>query len=375
MPTPRHLLSAFSPTFSATCKKTAADANESSTIASHGSRCAAKINGEMMTELFFPYHCCTLDRIVGNAPAAINHFRLYNGPGRQLFPENFYYISSKQSECRTIVTELEFLNHIERRNLYHCVMEFGEATLALAIFHQEHLSKITRRSTGLAGAGATAAGSRMSSFGSAVRNYENALFALHDFNHRRSGSGAERAQLEQTVKIRYNQLNQKFQVEMARIVPRADIGKNRGTALTSSERGIELTRHSKGRGLHVTDQIQAGGLVKFSRAIRFVGNGAVVLDAGLRANNVRRTHHAGGDWMRETSVQLTGFGLGGAVGSFMGKNTVIGGAMLVAKMGLALTPAGWVVLIGAGVAVGFAAGYGFDRLGQTLSSYIWDRGW
>jgi hypothetical protein len=97
-----------------------------------------------MTELFFPYHCCTLDRIVGNAPAAVTDFRLFNGPGRQLFPENFYYISGKQSECRTIVTELELLNHVQRRNLYNCVMEFGEATLAIALFHQEHLSKITR---------------------------------------------------------------------------------------------------------------------------------------------------------------------------------------------------------------------------------------
>jgi hypothetical protein len=213
----------------------------------------------------------------------------------------------------------------------------------------------------------------MSSFESAVRNYENALFALHEFNRRRGGSGTERAQLEQTVKIRYNQLNQKFQVEMARIVPRADIAKNRGTALTSTERGIELTRHSKGRGLHVTDQIQAGGLVKFSRAIRFVGNGAVVLDAGLRANDVRRTHQAGGDWMRETSVQLTGFGFSGAAGGAAGKYAVIGGAMLVAKMGLALTPWGWVVLIGAGVAVGFAAGYYGDQAGKGFSSWIWGK--
>ncbi|MCJ8499549.1 hypothetical protein [Desulfatitalea alkaliphila] len=180
--------------------------------------------------------------------------------------------------------------------------------------------------------------------------------------------------LRQAVERRYNELNRKFRVELERIVPRADMGKNRGTALTSSQRGLELARRSKGRGLDVSDYIQAGRLVKFARAIRCVGNGAIVLDAGFRANDVRRTHQAGGDWMREASVQLTGFGMGGFFGGAAGKSTVIGGAALLAKMGLALTPAGWVVLLAGGVAVGFAAGYGGDSLGKYISSLIWDRG-
>ena len=71
-------------------------------------------------------------------------------------------------------------------------------------------------------------------------------------------------------------------------------------------------------------------------------------------------------------MQLTGFGFGGAAGEFLGKHAVIGGAALLAKMGLALTPAGWVVLVAGGIAVGFAAGYAGDTIGKNFASWLWE---
>ena len=326
-----------------------------------------------MTQLFFPEYCCSMDQIAGDTPEDVDAFRRCNrlGPGQRLLPETFYVIPDDRPASHSIATQLNLLNPDQRRHLYDCAGQFGELTLAMAIFYDEQLSKIARRSTGLVGAGATAATVRMTAFESAVREYENALLALHAFERQGRGSGAERMRLRQAVELRHNELNRKFRVELERIVPRADMGKNRGTALTSSQRGLALVRRSKGRGLDVTDHIQAGRLVKFARAIRCVGNGAVVLDAGLRANDVHRTHQAGGDWMLEASVQLTGFGFAGALGGGFGKAAVVGGASLIAKMALTLTPAGWVVLIAGGIAVGFAAGYYGDQAGKNIASRIW----
>ena len=61
--------------------------------------------------------------------------------------------------------------------------------------------------------------------------------------------------------------------------------------------------------------------------------------------------------------------MGGAAGLVVG-NTVVSG---LTALGLAVTPVGWVVMIGLAAAAGFGAGYVMDRVGKDTASWIYDR--
>ena len=95
----------------------------------------------------------------------------------------------------------------------------------------------------------------------------------------------------------------------------------------------------------------------------------VALDAGIRVNHVHNTYQQGGNWQREAAIQATGFGFGGAAGLFTGKAVIAG----LTTIGLGLTPVGWVVMIGIGVAAGFGAAYALDSGGKSLATWIWDK--
>lgn len=151
------------------------------------------------------------------------------------------------------------------------------------------------------------------------------------------------------------------------------LGKNRGSALTSADRGLTLARRRHGRGLWVADLAEAIRLEKLAKGIRYVGNKMVAIDAGSRIYGVTQTYRNGGDWMREASVEMTGFGAGGAAGMVVGKATVSGAALGAAALGLAITPVGWCIIIGVGVAAGFGAGYALDHAGKSLASGILNR--
>lgn len=94
-----------------------------------------------------------------------------------------------------------------------------------------------------------------------------------------------------------------------------------------------------------------------------------MLDAGARVNHVYGTYQNGGNWMREASIEATGFGFGGAVGLVTGKSVVLG----LTALGLGLTPVGWVVLIGVGLAAGATAGYVGDKWAKNAAASVWDR--
>jgi len=71
----------------------------------------------------------------------------------------------------------------------------------------------------------------------------------------------------------------------------------------------------------------------FAKSLNHLGRAAVVVDAGLRARNVHATSQEGGDWLRESVVQMTGFGFAGAAGGMTGKAVVTGGSVFAAKAG------------------------------------------
>lgn len=171
--------------------------------------------------------------------------------------------------------------------------------------------------------------------------------------------GTDAASLEAFLRI--NGLSERTVIQPDRAITLA----SRSTVATSDPR------------LFVADANDAGRMGSFSRALNNTGRLAVVVDAGLRANKIYTTHEGGGDWMRESAIQMVGFGAGGAAGGLTGKIVVGGGALLAAQAGLLVAgPVGWAVLgvvVGAGLLAGFAVGSYADKEGQGLAASIWDR--
>jgi hypothetical protein len=259
----------------------------------------------------------------------------------------------------------------------------GEDAHILKVFFETHLppEKI-QEINGLVGAGATAAFARLNGFQQALVKYQEALLNLTRA-HKSGGPGvgARRIQAENMARSAYQTLQKAYQAELNRISPEALRGKNRGNALSNADRGILLaSRSSSARPdarLFVADAADAGRMGSLSRILNNTGRLAIVADAGLRANKIHTAYENGGDWLRESSVQMTGFGFAGAAGGLAGKYTILGGTALAAKAGLLVAgPVGWAVL-GVVVAVGVLAGVGAgsiaDKRGRNIAAGTWDR--
>lgn len=162
----------------------------------------------------------------------------------------------------------------------------------------------------------------------------------------------------------------KYHAELNKLADPASLGKNRGNALSGADRGITLAQR-RGRGINVASTTQALQISRLSSGIAYTGKGLIALDAGIRINGVHNTYKQGGNWKREALVQTTGIGAGTAAGLFVGGKVVAG----LTAIGLGLTPVGWVVIIGVGLAAGFGAAYGVDLLAQNRAAYVYDRGW
>ena len=142
--------------------------------------------------------------------------------------------------------------------------------------------------------------------------------------------------------------------------------------MVGAERGITLAgRGRKARRLHVANGAQASRIALLARGTRYAGNGLILLDAGIRVQKVRGAYDSGGDWQRQAVLETTGFGFGGAAGLFVGNSVVSG----LTTLGLAVTPVGWVVMIGLAATIGFGAAYYADKKAKSVAGLIYDRGW
>ncbi|MEJ2680175.1 MAG: hypothetical protein P8144_01505 [Gammaproteobacteria bacterium] len=85
----------------------------------------------------------------------------------------------------------------------------------------------------------------------------------------------------------------------------------------------------------------------------------------------------GGDWMRESVRQITGFGFGGTFGLGAGQLTFTAGSSAAAASGLTMAgPVGWIVLgtlLAGSLVAGYYAGSAMDRFGQERADWIMNR--
>lgn len=197
--------------------------------------------------------------------------------------------------------------------------------------------------------------------GARARGAHNPLIAAKEAHARR------RMHMEMTTR---------FQAQLQRY--KANLGSNANrSALINPDRAINVTRSGRSnqrtrQTLHFTNSQQVAKVQRFVNGTQITARGLLVLDFGLRTNWVGNTYYNGGDAVRMGITQYSGFDTGAATGYLVGVGTKAIGLALM------LSPAGWVVLIGAAAVVGFGAatladngvqkatGYGYD----TVSGYI-----
>ncbi len=243
----------------------------------------------------------------------------------------------------------------------------------MAEFYDRQLANLDlETSSGLVGAGASAKGVRLTAFQRTMLDYQEALIQINE--HKKNGPSGRagvlgKVELESLARRKYATMARQYRVELNSVARPEFRHKNRGHILNNADRGITLAKHHRSSKLSIDNVSQVQRLDRLARSIRYAGNGVIVLDAGLRLRNVHESYQRNENWQRELSLEATGFGLGGASGILAGKATV--GALTM--IGLGATPVGWVVMIGAGVAVGYSAATKMDGLGKWFADLLWNR--
>lgn len=338
-----------------------------------------------MPDILFAQRPTSASALVGDDPATLEAFLRSNGLSERETIQSGRAYSFATDDIFTLST-LRRLNSLpmpERMCLARSAEAMGEEAHILKVFFEnnltpEHITKVN----GFVGAAATAAFTRLNGFQQALVKYQEALLNLTRVNNASGpGVGARRIQAQTLARNAYRTLQEAYQTELNRISPEALRGKNRGNALSNAERGVVLAaRSSSARPdarLFVADSADAGRIGTVSRVLNNTGRLAIAVDAGLRAQKVQISYESGGNWLRESSIQMTGFGLGGAAGGFTGKTVVASGTFLAAKAGLLVSgPLGWAVLgviVGAGLIGGYGVGSYVDQRGQKVAAQLWDR--
>jgi hypothetical protein len=240
---------------------------------------------------------------------------------------------------------------------------------ALADLYQTELAPMVQKeSFGAIGAASTAIDTRLSNFAKAANKVKEALEKV------REGSKAKLPRhkmmvLEDNVRSLTKEFNSKFQAEINKYLNR--IKNKKGTVYTNAERGIGQAKGSRTiKPIQFTTTAEFKNLRSFETGANILGKGLIVLDAGIRAGNVHTDYVSGKNWQKRAAVETAGFGFG----TYAGLAT--GAAVIEAGLGIALlaTPIGWIIVIGASVAVGIVAAKSGDIAGKFAANQAYDLG-
>jgi hypothetical protein len=224
---------------------------------------------------------------------------------------------------------------------------------------------IQKESIGFTGAGLTAVSARSTQFAKLIAEYQKTLETLRAA-YKNKLPKFQQIKLEAIAKKAHQTLNQQFQSELRQYMP---MGKGRkGSIWSNAQRGMGLARGARTDApLKLNNTNEIAKLGRFSKNVKYGGNGLLFLDAGFRGLDVYSDYNAGKDWQRSLVTQTAGFGFAGAFGIYAGE-----AATTAATIFLASTPFGWVIAIGVGLAVGYGVAKAGDEFGQDFAGYVYD---
>ncbi len=352
-----------------------------------------------MPQIYFSRVPTTPRLLVGDQPELSVFCKINQlSPDSGIAPGRAYSFDLEDPSTEALVARINAMPAAEKEIVAEAVNLHGDDFNTVARFFEENFTpEKLDQMNGLVGAGATAIGARLNGFQKAVFKYENALVDVNRASRSHSvGSGVTLYQAETRARQAYEHLKYAYQAELNRVSDPYLRTRNRGNALSNAERGLALSKRKPGSnkidpGVYVRDVNDVRRFSLYARITRVAGYLAVGVSAALGAEKVLVTRSAGGDWLRETSKQMTRFGTGGAVGGYAGKwsatvVTSVGGRAvgalaskgLIAGAGkaglLAAGPVGWGVLavaVGVGLVVGWQVSERAGAAGETLADRLW----
>ena len=227
------------------------------------------------------------------------------------------------------------------------------------------LPVIKKESIGFTGAGLTAVSTRSTVFAKLITEYQQTLETLRAA-YKNKLPKFQLMKLEAIANEAHQTLNQQFQSELRQYMP---MGKgNKGSVWSNAQRGMGLAKGARTDApLKLNNTNEIAKLGRFSRNVKYLGNGMILLDAAFRGADVYSDYNEGKDWQRSLVTQTAGFGLGGAAGLYVGQ--IATGA---ATAFLVSTPLGWVIAISIGFAVGYGAAKVGDAIGKDAAGFAYD---
>ncbi len=346
-----------------------------------------------MPSVFFSANRKPISEVVGNDATLVESFKRANGiaSGDILYAGQAYTLDFESLESRMITSRFNKMCLKERVTLQNMVATNGENLYSEINFYNRYLTHAALSDVNsLVGVTGDANKARLDDFQKALLNYQNALLDLQQGKYNKTPMPYSGKHLAETmVRRAYKELVEQHKTTMQSIVSASALNRNKGNALSNAERGVLLATRSQGRKvdprLMVHDAFTANKVAKYAGVIaKISGPLTLVVDGTLRYGNVVTVREAGGDWHRESVIQLAG--LSGAVtgATLAGYAAAYAGKFVVTAAALS-GPIGWalmgIVVIGSiafsfysGNVVGSkfenAAAVGYDLLSYDNNDYL-----
>ena len=185
-----------------------------------------------MPEIFFPSQTVSVNEIFGKDHPALANLPRNNSFSCDALTANMPYCldANAHPESKIITQTLGNLPEGSRNNLMCTIDTFGDLTPTLAAFYDKHLAFFNlQNSAALVGSASTASETRLTGFQKALKNYQDALLALH--NHKSVGRGpaATNAALKGRVRAAYSELQLRYHAELNKLADPGSLGKNPAT--------------------------------------------------------------------------------------------------------------------------------------------------
>ena len=186
---------------------------------------------------------------------------------------------------------------------------------------------------------------RIGRFVEAVQEHQTNMLAYHQATRKGASADAAAVAEARSKLVRSgSDLNQRFALELDATTRR--LRPRQRTLMSDRHQMPELVRKPNSVAqLNVGSHIEASRLVQLSRNTRIVGRTVVIVDLGLRADEVFEAYEAGEDWQRKAVVESAGFILSAVEGTLLTR-----AALISLQVILAPTPAGWALILGTGLA-------------------------
>ena len=299
-----------------------------------------------------------------------------------LQPYQPYMLNGGNADTHDFYNQMCTIPQQQREVIGHTVESIGsDSTLALAAMYDEHIYPfLDADGVTLSGAMVGALSESRGGLMKSMKEYEKTLLLMLDA--RKNGANrAELAKLEQKARVQHAKLQQTFEYQLQRHTANFKSPRAR-SALASVNRGVNIARSGRINSktmakLEISKSNDVKALRHMSARASYLGNGLIAIDAGFRVHNVIDAKRNGGDYQRVAVQEITGFGMGTAAGIVGAKVSFAAGIVVATKVGAALswTPAGWVILAGAGIAalgIGFFSAKYADATGKEIAGRVYD---